>query len=969
MTNSGEGLRRLSAVLATLSLAAATLFAWGVTSADGAGALVQSGGATRSETITRTHLIDGKNQQVDKRTVHVTLSNLDNLRDRQGVDVSWSGAHPTGGVVFDVNTGHAADQEYPVVILQCRGVDSASVPARNRLTPATCFTQTPETRYQGPYRGAFPAYRVDRYASAADRDLSVGTPNPLPSKCIDGDGAQHWVPFVAADGTRYNGGYDGCAGLAPEQSIVTNPLAPSNETFGTTRTDGTGNARFIVQDAQDNASLGCSAGVACALVVIPIMGISCDAAGAALPRGSANRPAPSDVQSVQSECMRTGFYAPGTDNGNQTGSDPNSQVSVNGQLWWSASNWRNRMTFPITFAPTAASCPIVTAASPENIYGSQYMLQATQQWAPKFCTDTSLFPLQHTQTSEVQAKNLLASGVTAGHYLGVKAAFQAGPPATPFRNPIVQAPTAVSGFAIGYVMDDATGHQYTQLRLDARLLAKLLTMSYPALPDIKNDWATSNHWKRYRTAGLNNPLDMGQDPEFLALNPGMKLPSINQLFGSSTLFAMSSDSDVMSALTSYINADPEARAWLDGKPDPWGMVVNPKYKRIKLPVDSWPLKDKYYNSLGNECIADNHLPVLPLIAGPVSDPAQITFNMQFGIENSQLTCSHPEGTPDEPSTRKLSASGPQQPGIRFLLGIVSVADAARYQIDTAALQTQNSNPDAGRFTDASGRSFARPTVAAMTAAAKMFRPDDALGTWPVPYDSLRTEAAGRGAYPGTMLMSTDVPTAGLLATDARNYAKFLRYVAGPGQVPGSANGDLAGGYAPITAANGLGNLATYTVDAADAVARQRGFVPKPSAPVVQSHPSTHQSAPPTSPTSGQPVGGNGSSSGSRGLPGSGSDGSFPPQGSVGPTPAVGGAGGISPEPGGSAVSASPQPSSSRASSSGPSAGTSQQPQNVAEVYHTPDTKPGWTAAALPALAIIALLSGVLAAVTSRIRRQ
>ena len=62
-----------------------------------------------------------------------------------------------------------------------------------------------------------------------------------------------------------------------------------------------------------------------------------------------------------------------------------------------------------------------------------------------------------------------------------------------------------------------------------------------------------------------------------------------------TLFSILSQSDVMWALTSYINADPEARAWLNGKPDPWGMVVNPAYEGIKLPVESWPLLDTTTN--------------------------------------------------------------------------------------------------------------------------------------------------------------------------------------------------------------------------------------------------------------------------------------------------------------------------------------------------------------------------------------
>jgi hypothetical protein len=81
------------------------------------------------------------------------------------------------------------------------------------------------------------------------------------------------------------------------------------------------------------------------------------------------------------------------------------------------------------------------------------------------------------------------------------------------------------------------------------------------------------------------------------------------------------------------------------------------------------------------------------------------------------------------------------------------------------------------------------------------------------------------AYPGTMLVTAAVATQGLSPTDATNYASLLRYVAGDGQQPGEGSGQLAAGYLPMTAANGLGKLAAYTKAAATAVAEQKGFVP------------------------------------------------------------------------------------------------------------------------------------------------
>ena len=47
-------------------------------------------------------------------------------------------------------------------------------------------------------------------------------------------------------------------------------------------------------------------------------------------------------------------------------------------------------------------------------------------------------------------------------------------------DPVGYAPTAVTGFAIGYVIDRPDNPaSTTELRLNARLVAKLLTLSYP----------------------------------------------------------------------------------------------------------------------------------------------------------------------------------------------------------------------------------------------------------------------------------------------------------------------------------------------------------------------------------------------------------------------------------------------------------------------------------------------------------
>ena len=371
------------------------------------------------------------------------------------------------------------------------------------MTPETCYTQTPNQRYEPAIRGNFPPYRLDRYAAAARPGACRSVrPNPLPATCISPDGADHWVPMVAADGTSYAGGYNGCAGLAPDQSAVDQLAQPAQHHLRQHRRP-TAPDRPTSSSRTPTATRPWAARPpsACSIVVIPIMGISCDATAAALPprRSAAGQ---GDWPTTSRPAPPAGQFAAAAA-GSQSNDFP-SDMAVSGQLWWSASNWRNRITIPITLAQTSAVCDIVGGGAPEAIYGSEAMQQLTQQWAPKFCLDSSLFPLQHVQLSEIQAKNLLATSVSNGQYAGIKAAFQAAPPAAPFKNPVVQAPTSVSGFGIAFVIDDAKQHQLTQLKLNARLLAKLLTMSYPAFTNIRDAWSRLSLYKPL----ANNPLDI-----------------------------------------------------------------------------------------------------------------------------------------------------------------------------------------------------------------------------------------------------------------------------------------------------------------------------------------------------------------------------------------------------------------------------------------------------------------------------
>ncbi len=780
-----RSLRWASAVGATLIvLASATYSVPAAQAATGS----QSGPVTKTETVTRNHLIDGTNHVVDTRKVTLKVDQTRNVRGRQEIDVSWSGAHPTGGIIADQNSIDAQEEEYPFVLLECRGVASTTAPAAQQVRPQTCWTQDWSERYQETYQTRFPSYRLDRYATAGDRAQVADAPSHVSTNCFPAP-TQHWVPFIAADGHVYQDGPAGCAGQPPESQSVGGSAVPSNETFGVTGLDGRGSAKFDVWTDAENASLGCNQNVPCSLVAIPIMGISCDPAAAALPR--ADRPG-KDEASAAALCEKSGNFAPGQ----LVTPQNNEDLAVSGSLWWSASNWRNRMVVPLNFAVPADACEVVHSSNVVQVFGSELIVQATGQWAPHFCLNSKLFNFTHVQTGEPQARNLLATG-------SAEAAFVSDPPPDGYGRAVVNAPVAVTGFAITYVIDAANGQPYTRLRLTPRLLAKLLTESYPAELAVKHEFA----------ALANNPLNITDDPEFIKLNPGIT-HGVDATDSASTLLALASDSDVIRALTTYINDDPAARAWLNGAPDQWGMVVNPAYKGMKLPVDKWPLLSnfepkKYYAQDLNDCLYHSPVPFLPLVAAPLPALSQISEAMQFAIAQSTTACSQIDGTS---LGEKLVALGRQTVGYRFMIGVTSLADSYRFKLNTAALE-------------AAGTDFVTPSPASLRAAVPFLKPNEKTGTWPVPYATFAGDSKAAAAYPGTMLVYAAIPTSGLPSIDAHDYAQLLRYLVGPGQQPGLEVGDLPPGYLPMTAANGLGKLAAYTLEAADAVEAQKGALP------------------------------------------------------------------------------------------------------------------------------------------------
>ena len=223
--------------------------------------------------------------------------------------------------------------------------------------------------------------------------------------------------------------YEACdsAHMAPEAAV--DAAFPAAEIAAFTDTTGAGSVEFEVRSDVENESLGCNHKVECSIVVIPINGLSCDT--------------PSEPASIEDEaCRKGGRFTPGSSNFANDGVDQ----SVSPALWWSASNWANRFAIPVTFGLPPDTCDILDPRPPTGFYGSELLAQASLQWSPAYCLDKKRFKFQHNQMSDEAGFNLMEGG-------GGAAAVVSSEHERRGDDPVAYAPTAVTGFSIGYVID------------------------------------------------------------------------------------------------------------------------------------------------------------------------------------------------------------------------------------------------------------------------------------------------------------------------------------------------------------------------------------------------------------------------------------------------------------------------------------------------------------------------------------
>jgi hypothetical protein len=789
---------RLWALLTALAIACATMVALlpGQTASAAPSCTESYGGHATGDSWSATEplhrdFFDAGGATSTSSCFRLTVDKHTDMQDHERITVRWSGAHVTGGRSLNPYGESGLPQEYPVVLMECRGVDPknyhGNVPAGHEaVTPETCWTNTyfQRTNSASPGEGI---WEQDASSGDSTEHLQGIDAADVPSSCNVNDNFDYSITPFRATGGRL---YPGCSSQSMPPEATVNSVSIPNEVYAFTNTDGTGTFPFEVRTSLENQSLGCSSSVPCTLEVIPIDGINCD------------DPDPAAA------CNQVGDLPAGKVNNGQAPQD-----AVAPGFWTSASNWDRRVPVPLDFSPPPSVCTVAKAGKPVPFYGSELLDQTALQWVPAYCLNKKRFNWQDNVMPDDAAFALMKSGEAAAAEVSARGAQDSA---------VGYAPTAATGWAIAFDIDkpDNAGQQMS-IKLNALLLAKLLTESYPGSTSIASSHPGFAH----------NPLSLNLDPDFYKLNPGLDLGHWSE--SAATLLVNSTSSQVMYQLSSYIAADPKAMAFINGKPEhdgPYTMRVNPAYQHLQLPVDSWPLLDTWqFKTAPNSCLkaqGDAMPPYMPLIANPVTSLQLVAQAMLYNWPNVETGCTG-TGTQDDPY--QLGRVAPQGLGNRFMLGLVTLGDAQRYGLTTARLQ-------------ASPGHYVAADDAGIKAALSLAGKTSKLR----PFDLTQTEIRRSStAYPGSMLVYTAAKTYGLPAATAQHVAQFIRVSSTEGQKPGRGNGQLAAGYVPLANSGVTRGLYQQAQDVAAAVAAQKAPPAPPAGP-----PSKPAGGPPANPSHG-----------------------------------------------------------------------------------------------------------------------
>ena len=693
--------------------------------------------------------------------LEITVNQTTDLAN-QAISITWTGGNPTRE-----SPGTFSDNY--LQIMQCWGDDDGTVPGNPGPPPEQCVFGAVGS-ISIPPTSVYPSsYAISRIIGIAGQteDLSEGV--------SDGDGF-YYRAFRAVDGTEIGVHTDpdfipgvsaGNSWLNPYFNATTTNEIPGAKTDSA----GRGSELFEVHTGLQSAGLGCGqrtlevgdelVAPQCWLVIVP--------------RGD------SLTENAGTSLVLAGPAEP-------VGTPPLRRAA-----------WQNRIAIPLDFLPIESPCSLDDEE--RRLAGSDLMQAAIASWQPVLCTTADLPPYSFVPVGDGAARQQLSSSAEGGPGM-VVVSKPLEPAQTDPLSPAVYAPVGLSGLVIGfnverYVRSEFpeeaaySGMRVARLNLTPRLVAKLLTQSYRSQVSVGGPPPADYEW----VAG--NPRSMATDPDFVQFNPEFEMlrAGDERTFGGLQLPAGSSDA--AETLWAWVLADDEARDWLDGAADEWGMLVNPAYSTSPdvnpngfgfgspLP-NNFPKADPYCYQAPPTGFNGSIVP--PPLCGTDWMPygrnyAETARAARIGFDGARIL----ENINPVSSSEYWRRISPQYVGLRAMLSLTDSASAAQYGLQVAALSRADDNGD--------DRVFIAPDDAGLQAGAAAMAPSavdpDVLVVDP--------SADAPSAYPLTLLSYAAIKPLSLDDAGRNDYAEFVEYAVVEGQVAGVEVGRLPRGYAPLPA--------------------------------------------------------------------------------------------------------------------------------------------------------------------------
>jgi hypothetical protein len=158
------------------------------------------------------------------------------------------------------------------------------------------------------------------------------------------------------------------------------------------------------------------------------------------------------------------------------------------------------------------------------------------------------------------------------------------------------------------------------------------------------------------------------------------------------------------------------------------------------------------------------------------------LDTRFANDGAKTTLDLGQASPD----LAWVANGPQAAGARAIFSVTDTASAARYGLQVASLSRAGDDGAQGV------RVFIAPDTPGLVAGERAMTPTAVPGVL-----APNPAATAPGAYPLTMLTYAAAMPRSLDPTTRPDFANFITYAVGPGQVEGLQFGQLPPGYAPL----------------------------------------------------------------------------------------------------------------------------------------------------------------------------